>query len=267
MLSVVMSVYNAEKYLSESIESILNQTLTEFDFIIINDKSTDSSLDIIKKYATKDKRIKLINNEKNIGLTKSLNKAINISNGKYIARMDADDIAHLERLEKQYKYLDKHPEVVVLGTSGFTINEDGDIINERNVPLQFKKIKQVLRYVNPMIHPSVMFRKKEIKHIGNYNEVYDKVQDYELWFRCVAQGYKMRNLKERLIYYRSNNAYFERKSLQYRMTALKIRWGGYNLLKIPYYKRYGVFIPNFLGLTPNFILKYSYKFLKKFDPR
>jgi integrase len=153
------------------------------------------------------------------------------------------------------------------GTSAYNIDEKGEIISNRNVPLSFEEIKKNIKMVNPIIHPSVMFRKKDIMDIGCYNEKYTKVQDYELWFRAIANGLKVENLEEQLLYYRVNNQYFERKSLNYRITDLKVRWTGYNLLCIPLYKRYGILIPIVLGITPSFILKKTYKYLKKLDPR
>ncbi len=128
-VSVIMSVYNGDKYLREAIESILNQTFTDFEFIIVNDGSTDNSLEIIESYD--DERIKTINNKKNIGLTKSLNKALKFAKGKYIARQDADDVSLPNRFEKQVEYLDSHPEVALVGTSVYLIDENGKIIGKR----------------------------------------------------------------------------------------------------------------------------------------
>jgi glycosyltransferase involved in cell wall biosynthesis len=122
-LSVIMSVHNGEKYLREAIESILNQTFTDFKFIIINDGSTDNSLAIIRSYD--DKRIRILNNGTNIGLTKSLNKALKQAKGKYIARQDADDVSLPDRFEAQLKYFVQYPEVALLGTSTYIINQEG----------------------------------------------------------------------------------------------------------------------------------------------
>lgn len=267
MISVIMSVYNAEKYLREAIESILDQSFDDFEFIIVDDKSIDNSAHIIKSYAKRDNRIKYIKNDTNRGLTYSLNKALKLAKGKYIARMDADDISIKERLEVQYNYLENNKDVFLLGTSAYNIDEDGEIVGERNIPLEYEKIKKKINLVNPIIHPSVMFRKKDVLAIGGYNENFKKVQDYELWFRIIANGLKVENLKDRLLYYRVNSQYFERKSLKYRITDIKVRWRGYKLLSLPVYKRYGIVVPILLGITPPFILKGLYKYLKKLDPR
>jgi len=266
-ITVIMSVYNAEEYLEKAIESILIQSFNDFEFIIIDDKSQDDSTNIISRFAKKDPRIMYIKNQKNRGLTYSLNKALKLARGDYIARMDADDISHPKRLEKQYTYLQKNRNISLLGTSAYNIDENGEIIAERNVPLNYEKIRNNITLVNPIIHPSVMFRKKDILSIGGYDEKFKKVQDYELWFRMLANGLKVENLEDRLLYYRVNDQYFERKSLNYRITDLKVRWKGYKLLSLPIYKRYGILVPIILGITPPFILKGLYKYLKKLDPR
>jgi len=187
-ISVVMSVYNGEKHLRESIESILNQTFTDFEFIIVNDGSTDNSLEIIKSYD--DERIKIINNEENIGLTKSLNKAIKQARGVYIARQDADDISLSNRLELQFKFLEKHPEVALLGTGIYVIDENGDEIEKR---IMHPNPKRSLLKGNRFIHGSVMFRKSVIDELGAYNETLRYSQDYELWLR-LSKEYAVRNL-------------------------------------------------------------------------
>ena len=198
--SVIMSVYNGEKYLREAIECILNQTFTDFEFIIVNDGSTDNSLEIILSYS--DERIKIINNEKNIGLTKSLNKALKQARGEYIARQDADDISLPNRFEEQIMYLEKHPEVVLLGTNAYRIDENGKII-EKKVALAKPSLKDLFKE-NQFNHGSVMFKKEVIDKIGVYNELFTYSQDYELWLR-IAKRCKVRNLTQRLYKLRSHS--------------------------------------------------------------
>lgn len=263
MISVIMSVYNAEKYLAESIESILNQTYLNFEFIIINDKSSDKSLDIIKKYQSIDDRLVLINNDENLGLTKNLNKAIKVSKGDFIARMDADDISESNRFEKQIIFLNKNPEIGVLGTCAIDIDETGNLLGERDVPLSHKEILNKIHKVNPICHPSVMFRKELVQDINWYNENYKVVQDYDLWFRCAANNITLQNLKERLLRYRVNDNYHSRKSLKYRITDFKIRKNGYRIMNLPIQKRIYSLVPFLLGVVPSFL----YRILKKYDPR
>jgi len=192
-ISVIMSVYNGEKYLREAIDSILNQTFTDFEFIIVNDGSTDNSLEIIKSY--EDERIKIINNEQNIGLTKSLNKALKQARGEYIARQDADDISFPNRFEEQVKYFVEHLEMALLGTSIYKIDENGKITGKR-LALAKPSIKDLFRE-NQFNHGSVMFKKEVVDELGYYDELFNYSQDYELWIR-IAKHYEVRNLTQTL---------------------------------------------------------------------
>jgi glycosyltransferase involved in cell wall biosynthesis len=263
MISVVMSAYNAEKYISEAIESILNQSFENFEFIIINDCSTDNTLEIIKRYSSQDSRIKLINNKENLGLTSSLNKAIKSSKGKYIARMDDDDISEKTRFEKQIEFLEKNKDIDIVGSFAKNIDEEGNILNDRTVPLNHDEIINILPKLSPLIHPAIIFRKKSLGKIGFYNEKFRTSQDYEMWFRAMAAGLKFQNLPLYLVKYRVNDNYFERKSFKYRINDLKVRFKGYNEIKLPIYKWYPIFIPLILGVIPAWL----YKLLKKIDPR
>jgi len=184
-----MSVYNGEKYISQAIESILNQTFKDFEFIIINDTSTDKSLNIIKSF--KDSRIKIINNPQNIGLTKSLNLALKQAQGKYIIRMDADDISHKNRFKEQYKFMKKNPDISIAGSFMNIINEKGKIISINKVYTSFKIIKFILLFKNCILHSSIIARLKDIKKIGFYNEKYKYTQDLDLYSRAVNKNLKI----------------------------------------------------------------------------
>jgi len=171
MISVIMSVYKPnQKYLDEAIASILNQTYKDFEFIIINDGCLFSHVD--------DPRIRVISNEKNIGLTKSLNFALDIAQGEYIARMDADDVSYPKRLEEQVKFLDENPDHILVGTWAEIIDEDGKKIREVKYPCENEVIQRELIKYNPFFHSSIMFRKGIY-----YNENFRYAQDYELYFR------------------------------------------------------------------------------------
>lgn len=195
-----MAVYNGERYLREAIESILGQTFTDFEFVIINDGSTDSSRDIVLSY--RDSRIRLIDNPENIGLTKSLNRGLSLARGEYVARQDADDISHSTRFEKQVEYLDAHPEVALLGTQAFNIDESGrrhcnDVIMRKATSKL--AIKWQLLFDSAFIHTSVMFKRSIVWNIlGGYDARFLKNQDMELWWR-VANKYEVANLPEMLL--------------------------------------------------------------------
>jgi len=198
-LSIVMSVYNGEKYLREAIESILNQTYTDFEFIIINDGSTDQSLDIIRSYS--DQRVVIINQE-NKGLIESLNIGIARARTNYIARIDADDVSHLDRLEKQIKFMDNNPNLVLLSSSYNVMLESGEIICTRFLPVEDKCIREAITKWNPFCHSSAFFRKKVFEKVGGYSKRYELAEeDYDLWKRIIQHG-EVANIREPLIDYR-----------------------------------------------------------------
>ena len=198
-VSVLMSVYNGELYLREAIESILNQTFEDFEFIIINDGSTDASQEIIDSF--NDRRLVVIQQE-NIGLTQSLNKGLKIARGEYIARQDADDISFPNRFEKQVAYLDAHLKVAVLGGAIIRIDEKGNPLCKFVFPQSHEEIKKKLyKTENQLAHTTVMFRKQQINSLGNYNEIFEKCEDYELWLR-VSHKFRLHNLSDVLAYHR-----------------------------------------------------------------
>ena len=165
-VSVVMSVYNeSEEYLRKSIESILNQTYTDFEFIIILDNPDNKKAkDILKEYENKDGRIILLENEKNMGLAPSLNRGVKVARGKYIARMDADDIALPERFEKQLYFLENNQDYAVCFTQVFFIDEDGNLLDRENSDVMTdEQIRKVIFIHNPLHHPTAMIR----KHVGD----------------------------------------------------------------------------------------------------
>ncbi len=195
-ISVVMSVYNAELYLDESITSILDQTYRDFEFIIIDDGSTDNSLSIIEKYKRQDERVVLISRE-NKGLIASLNEGIKQAKGRYIARMDADDIAMKCRLKKQLDYITKY-NLDILGSNVYFINQDGFLLGkETNKPLFDSQIKWSLFFSNPLIHPTVLVKSQLIKKFL-YNENHIYAQDYSLWIKLLPFA-SFGNLKEKLL--------------------------------------------------------------------
>jgi glycosyltransferase involved in cell wall biosynthesis len=166
-ISVIMSIYNGEKYLRGALESILNQTLRDFEFIIINDGSEDGTRAILD--SCHDTRIRVIHQE-NIGLTESLNKGLEIARGIYIARMDADDISHINRLEKEAAFLDANKDVGLVGTFGIRIDENGKEGHLLSFPTTDEKLRKSLERDCPFLHGSVMYRKECIDRVGNYRK-------------------------------------------------------------------------------------------------
>lgn len=200
-VTVLMSVYNGERYLRAAIGSILKQTFRDFEFLIVNDGSTDSTTKILESY--NDYRIKIINNEKNIGLTKSLNEEIAIAQGKYIARMDADDLSLPERLEKQVAFLEEHPEVGILGCGFQVVSESGDSNYTILYPSNHNLLRWRLCFSCPIAHPSVMMRTAILRLITGYNTDMRYAADYDLWIRLSGIT-KLSNLQEVLLLYRQH---------------------------------------------------------------
>ena len=196
-VSVIMPVYNGEKYLNEAIDSILQQFFIDFEFIIINDGSTDRSREIIESY--KDDRIILINQKKQ-GVAKSINYGIKRANGKYIARMDADDISYPDRLEIQVNYLENNMKLIAVGSNADVINKDGNYVYTTNLELSNDNLKKNLLHKSPFIHPSLMVRSKELERTGFYPDV-PLVEDL-LLFNALAKYGDYANIDKPLIKYR-----------------------------------------------------------------
>lgn len=226
-VSVIMPVYNGEKFLREAIQSVLNQTFSDFELIIVNDGSIDNSLDIIKEYAEKDSRIKIIN-QKNTGIVGALNNALKLSKGDYVARMDADDISLPKRLEKQIEFLEKE-KAFICGAWANVIDQNGEQKGKKfsYPPRSWKQIKLHLLRGNPFIHPSILFKKEIYDNEKDENEYfyknYKNVEDYELWTRIVPK-YKSVNLQEYLLNYRiHNNQITKKTNLKMRLDGVVVR--------------------------------------------
>lgn len=195
-ISVLMPVYNCELYIQAAVESILNQTYTDFEFLIIDDASTDATLSIIKSYT--DSRIKIIEKPVNSGYTNSLNYGLTIAKGKYIARMDGDDISYPERFAKQITFLDANPDVVVCGTTYKIVGNDKKI----RLPEKHNEIAIGFLKGNCISHPSVMIRKECLDtFLIQYDTSKEPAEDYHLWIQLLVYG-KLCNLPDVLLEYR-----------------------------------------------------------------
>lgn len=200
-VSVLMPVYNAEKYLPQAIESILNQSFSDFEFVIVNDGSTDRSEEIILSY--KDARIKLIN-QKNGGVSNALNTGLKNASGKYVARMDADDIAYPDRLWKQYAFLQNNPEYILVGSNADYIEENGDFIFKYEAKYYHDEaIKKQIQHDCLFIHTAAFYVREVIINAGMYPERAHSFEDHLLWANLSDKG-KYCILEESLVAYRFN---------------------------------------------------------------
>ncbi len=224
-VSVLMPVCNGEPYVSEAIDSILAQTYDEFELLVLDDGSTDRSPEILRSYEVRDRRVRVITRE-NRGIVPSLNEMIALSGGEYIARMDADDISHPTRFEKQVAYLAAHPECVAVGTNAMLIDPEGWPIAEYVTNFTHEKIDaaHLLGRGGSICHPSVMMRKSVLERVGGYNEEFPHAQDLDLFLRLAEVG-RLANLTEVLLDYRRHfgTAGVRRLGLQFQLATRAVQ--------------------------------------------
>ncbi len=184
-VSVVMCVYNDEDYIREAVDSILNQTFRDFEFIIVNDGSTDRTPEILRSYD--DSRIILLDNEKNIGISGSMNRGLKIARGEYIAHLGGDDISLPERLEKQVRFLDENPDIGFISSSAILIDKNGKEIKQSILATEDKELRSriVERKDTTFWHTSNMIRQEVIRKVGGYREWFRYATDYDLWLRML----------------------------------------------------------------------------------
>lgn len=267
LVSVIMPAYNAEKYVGQAIESILNQTYKKFEFIIVDDASTDSTLNILKDIRAKDKRIILIQNKKNLGVTKSLNKALELAKGKYIIRMDADDWSYPKRIELQVKLMQDHPDVAVSGSYIEVCDSKLGVKYIRKYNIDDTSIRKHLFRYSPFAHPATIW-KAEILKKERYNEVISVSQDYELYFRVGKLG-KFMNLSKPLLKLRvhERSVSTTMNDLQLKNTVLirlnAVLMLGYNMSAFD--KLYNFLQEISIGLLPVKLRFFIFNFLRRFN--
>ncbi|WP_104041924.1 glycosyltransferase, partial [Vibrio hyugaensis] len=203
-ISVIMSIYNEPiELIKKAIDSILRQTYSEFEFLIVNDNpDRKSNAELLQFYNSRDSRVLPIYNENNIGLTKSLNKAVFQSSGDYIARMDADDISDVNRFQKQISFFKKNNDVHICATFVKVIDKFDNELDLIKSPTKDLNIKSKLFFRNCISHPTVMYRREMIIDLGGYTESVSKAQDYDLWVRALISGYSFHIISEPLLKYR-----------------------------------------------------------------
>lgn len=200
LISIVMPVYNAQRFLPRAVESILTQTFKDFELVAVDDASTDKSLEILKKYQNKDNRIRIIQNNSNLQIALSLNRGVGEARSDIIARMDADDISLPERLETQYKYLKSHPKVAIVGANIIVIDENEKQISTREYPEKTNELKKIMFKYSPFAHPVVMFKKKAFEEFGGYDVTKVPCEDIDLWFK-LGSKYEFATVQEYVLKY------------------------------------------------------------------
>lgn len=255
LLSVISGAYNIHSYFSldRSMKSILDQTYRDFEFIICDDGSKDDTWDILSRYAANDSRIKLLRNEKNLGLAASLNRCIAASSGEYIARHDLDDYCDLQRFQKQLDHLTANPDIGVLGCQSFYFDENG-VWGRSDFPTCITN--RSFLFNSPFMHGSVMFRRDKLTEAGCYRvskETY-RTEDYDLFMRlqCIC---RCANLTDYLYFYCEDSNARKRRKYKYRIDEAKVRYKGFRRLglmpaAIPY-----VIKPMIVGLIPTTLLE------------
>lgn len=230
-ISVIMSIYNQwnSGYLEQAVMSILNQTFGDFEFIIYDDGSDPAICRQLEKYERLDGRVVLIRSHENCGLAYSLNTCIHVARGKYLARMDDDDISDPERLAVQYEYMEKHPEITYVGCNARLI-DSGGVWGHRVMP-EFPLKHSFLRF-SPFIHPSVMIRRSIFDNQEAYRFSKDtwRCEDYELFMRLMRLGYRGANIQQELFCYREDSNSYRKRKFRYRMDEMKLRYRNFKEL-------------------------------------
>ncbi len=196
-----MAVYNGGDDLAASLRSIANQTFRDWEMVIVDDASTDQTRAIVEEFAQQDGRFQLLQNEKNKGQTACLNQGLRACRSEWVARQDADDLSHPERLAKQMEFLRRNPETILLGTQGVLIDASSRKIGLLDVPCDEAGIHWCAPFLNPFLHTSVVFRRSAAEELSGYDEGFRIAQDYDLWTRMIGVG-RTANLAERLVSYR-----------------------------------------------------------------
>lgn len=235
-VSVIMGIYNCEKTLRAALDSLLEQTYQNFEVIMCDDGSSDCTREVAKEYCKKyDEKFKLLVNEINLGLNKTLNKCLKVAKGVYIARMDGDDISLPTRFEKEVAFLDNNPEYAIVSTSMIYFDESGDWGICKNI--EKPVIKDFIKYSPFFCHAPCMVRIEAYRKVGGYSENYKtlRFEDCHLWYKMYAEGFRGYNIQEPLYKMRDDHNAYKRRTLKSRFNAIYVTYVGFKMLKMPWY--------------------------------
>lgn len=213
-VSVIMPVYNSQKYLTESVASVLGQTWTDFELVLIDDGSDDDSPRLLADFASRDPRVVLLRHPRNLGQIPALNHGLGTAAGRYIARMDADDVCHPERLARQVAFLDAHPDVFLVGTDAIVIDAEGRTLGRLRCEPDPDRLARRLPYRNLLIHPTIMFRNDGRTR---FREKMYFTEDCDLYLRLLSRGERLASLPQPLLRYRRHAASLSLKHLEHQM--------------------------------------------------
>ena len=261
-VSVIMTVYNGQRYLAQAIDSMRRQSLNDFEFVIVDDGSEDRTAEILAEAQEADPRIRVIP-QPHLGRARALNLAWSHTRGLYIANLDADDMAEPYRLEKQYAFLQQHPEVGLLGTASRVRYEDTGYESLKRPPITDPELRRALVRRNPFRHSSIMLPRRVLEEVGGYNERLKVAIDYDLWVR-IGSHYRLANLQEVLAIKRKHRqAYFRRFVFWERYkTHVEIRWHAWRRFSLPLADLRFILHPN--DLPRKFIANKLPKFAAKY---
>lgn len=258
-VSIIMGIYNCEKYLSESINSIINQSFRNWELIMCDDGSTDGTLEVANRFSEiYPEKIKVICNPKNMGLNYTLNHCLQYAKGRYIARQDGDDISITDRLEKEVKFLDENKDYALVGTDMILFDSNGEWgkTNTTEIPTKNSFLKGT-----PFCHATCMIRRDVFDEVKGYtvDTKLLRVEDYHLWFKIYSKGYRGYNLKEDLYKMRDDRDAMKRRTLKNRMNEARVKYIGFKMLNLPKIQYIYILKPIILGLLPMYIYEFFHR--------
>lgn len=259
LISVIMGIYNCESTLGEAIDSLLNQTYINWELILCDDGSTDGTVSVAKSYQEKyPDKIKLLTNEKNMGLNFTLNKCLGEAKGEYIARMDGDDISLPERFQKEIDVLEKNKELSIVSTAMILFDEEGDW---GKTTLKEIPAKKDFLLGTPFCHAPCLVKKEAYLAVGGYSveKRLLRVEDYHLWIKMYEKGFRGINLQEALYKMRDDRNAQHRRKFRYRLNEAHVKAYAIKSLKLPFYSYVYCLKPIILGLLPGFIYKWLHR--------
>lgn len=257
-ISVIMGIYNCVETLEDAVNCIINQSFTDWELIMCDDCSSDNTYDVAKSIAEKDDRITVLKNDKNLTLAPTLNKCATVARGKYLARMDGDDVCSLNRFEKEYNFLESNPEYALVSCNMILFDSQGEhgVVKYREKP-----DGKLLVRGSQFCHAGCMMRRKVFEELGGYGESteVERIEDFDLWFRLYKAGYKGYNIQEALYSMRDDRNAISRRKFKYRINESKQIRKISQEFSTDFASRLRFFVPIMKGLIPTFIYRYLHK--------